>query len=194
MSKAFSKKQALAYTSNLLDNDPGNPDLVALVLHFAPKIPAKPKTSEQWLARFVAKPNGTRVQLQDLYSDGSRLIGCDGHTLAWAPTVHPKGYYCPKTMRPLGLDADLVYPDIDKVIPPLGKPLYDEVSRVDDIEDLRVREVNGIFSRDINGTWFNDEYLKRVTCCGPFDITGTRNGCIRGSCSMGDFVIMGLAR
>jgi hypothetical protein len=88
---------------------------LALLLYFAPSVPAKAKTPEQWLARFVANDKDVRSFLRYLHSDGTNMRATDGHILGWAPTNKPAGYYHPKTGDPV--ECSLVYPNIKRVIP-----------------------------------------------------------------------------
>lgn len=79
--------------------------LQALLLYFAPPVPARPKTPEQWVAR-AAGTKDTRPWVNYLHSDGQHLYGTDDHRVHRCPTELPAGVYCPKTMLPVtGVDA-----------------------------------------------------------------------------------------
>jgi len=82
--------------------DTFQPYLTQLLAHFLPKVPAKPKTPEQWIARGCADQHERREYLRFVYSDGARLIGCNGNRLhVWNTGQYPKGYYEPGTMTPV---------------------------------------------------------------------------------------------
>jgi hypothetical protein len=75
---------------------------------------------EKWVAQAVAGNKDIRPYLHRVYSDGSRLIGCDGNRLHWIETDRPKGYYDSKTL--LADDTcNIRYPDIDRIIPDKSK-------------------------------------------------------------------------
>lgn len=79
--------------------------LQALLLYFAPPVPARPKTAEQWVARAVGTRD-IRPWVNYLQSDGQYLYGTDGHRMHRCPTDLPVGAYCPKTLLPVtGTDA-----------------------------------------------------------------------------------------
>jgi len=87
-----------------------------LLRYFAPKAPKTPKTLFDWVSQAVAKKD-VRPYLNYVYSDGERIIGCNGHVLLVAPTgQYGKGYYCPKTKNHVE-SINYNYPEIDRLLP-----------------------------------------------------------------------------
>lgn len=83
---------------------------------FTPKHPAKPKTQEQWVWQAVAVKD-VRLYLNFAYSDGSRLIGTDGHRMhVWKTNKYAPGYY-DKNMIRVHETSWNRYPEIDRVVP-----------------------------------------------------------------------------
>lgn len=150
--KKVNKAEAFAMVRYAMEhNEPIQGDaLECLYKHFAPAIPKNVKEPWQWAAKAVAKKD-VREVLNYLYSDGSRLIGCDGHRLHVIPSDLPKGYYDTKTCDPV--DHDSVYPDIDRVIPAdLMGPYH--------LENYQTVEVlDGNPCVDIDGMYFNQKYV-----------------------------------
>jgi hypothetical protein len=162
---------------------------LALLLHFAPSAPAKAKTAEQWLARFVANDKDVRSFLRYLHSDGTHMRATDGHILGWAPTDKPAGYYHPKTGDPV--ECSFVYPDINRVIPTRNR---DSVV----VDPLTVQ----VIDRDLHGkssplvkigpAHFQKILLDKVANGGPVTmlVGATPNDSARGKGPLGEFVIM----
>lgn len=113
---AYSRKEAFAclYAAHERGATPTKEELQRLILHFAPSVPSKPKTPEQWVARAVGIKD-VRTYINYLYSDGVRLVATDGSRAHWCPTTLAQGYYEPRTLLPVALEDK--YPDIDRVIP-----------------------------------------------------------------------------
>lgn len=85
----------------LISGDPVTSNqLQALLLYFAPPVPARPKTAEQWVAK-AAGVRDVRPWVNYLQSDGKHLYGTDGHRAHRCPTDLPAGAYCPKTLLPV---------------------------------------------------------------------------------------------
>lgn len=89
-------------------------ELAEIYAYFIPAIPKKSANPELWAAVATAKKD-VRDYLNYLYSDGERLIGCDGHRIHWIETDRETGYFHPSTLDKL--DNKGGYPDIDRVIP-----------------------------------------------------------------------------
>jgi len=85
----------------------------SVMKYFMPSIPKKAKTSEQWCCKAVAKKD-VRYYITQVYSDGHRLAGTDGHRIHYVPTTLEEGFYCPKSM--IKTDMDAKFPDIDRII------------------------------------------------------------------------------
>lgn len=105
--KRATKKEAFDIVRDaLLTGDPVTSNqLQALVLYFAPPVPARPKTAEQWVAK-AAGTRDVRPWVNYLHSDGRHLYGTDGHRAHRCLTKLPAGAYCPKTLLPVtGDDA-----------------------------------------------------------------------------------------
>lgn len=75
----------LLHTDSICDDDKGV-ILAQLYQYFIPATPAKPKTAEQWIAKAVPKKD-IRYFLQYLYSDGSNLVGTDGHRMHYVENM-----------------------------------------------------------------------------------------------------------
>ena len=127
--KPASKKDAFAMIKSAFeiagDNGASLPteQLEALYKYFMPALPKAVKKDWQWISRAVGKRD-FRPTMNWLYSDGSRLMATDSHRLHIIPSTMTKGYYHPKTLDSIDLDA--VYPDIDRVIGNRGdfEPLH----------------------------------------------------------------------
>lgn len=186
--KAFNKKEAFDYVTELLHNDPGNAELASLYLHFAPKPPKEAKTAEQWVAQAVGIKD-VRFYLNYLYSDGVSLYATNGHILKWCPTDKPVGYYCPMTFNTVeGVDAK--YPDTARVIPPLSK----EGKRVFDLSNHTAEVLDGgKYTRYILGGFaFQKNYIDQCADGSILTITNEmeENRPIRGEHRFGEFVVM----
>lgn len=181
--KAMTRQQAFNHVATMLDINPTSADLQDLLLFFAPPMPKVPKTAEDWVAKAV-DPKDLRVSLQHLYSDGERLIGCDGHVLLYAPTKRPVGYYCRKTMLPVPMEEK--YPDVDRVIPKDNCHV-----EIDCLDGLPRRCHSGEFYRVIEGLAVNEKMLNLAFCCGPVDIKAVDGRSIKGRNGFGEFVLMG---
>ena len=90
-------------------------EIAEFYAYFIPNIPARVKDSRLWVGKAAAAKD-IRNYLNYTYSDGKRLIGCDGHRLHWIETEEYKeGFYIPATLDQVEDQGD--YPGIDKVIP-----------------------------------------------------------------------------
>ena len=95
-------------------------EIAPLYTYFMPPIPAKAKTPEQWVGKAVGKKD-VRYYLNFYYSDGRRLIGCDGSRVHLIPTELSEGYY-DAALHPI--DPQGRYPDIDRVVEMSGSEEY----------------------------------------------------------------------
>jgi len=91
-------------------------DQLADLYNFFKPVPGKqPKSAVEWVAQAMAK-NDVRGYLNNICSDGKRIIGCDGHRahIFTTPKYKP-GYY--DSQMNLIADDIASYPNIDRVIP-----------------------------------------------------------------------------
>jgi hypothetical protein len=111
-------------------------------------------------AMFMAKKD-TRHYLQYIYSDGSRLIASDGHTLITIDAAYPPGFYNAAGQKVEEPDFAR-YPDVDRVIPKKqGKP----VNLADGESSLSDGKKPEKLLR-INGTAFAQKYIDRMIKAG----------------------------
>ena len=89
-------------------------DMAQLYQYFTLKIPAKPKTVEQWVAKAMPKDD-IRYYLNYIYSDGNRIMATDGTRLHLAEIEYPAGYY-DQNMNFIHPVDWAQYPDIDRLI------------------------------------------------------------------------------
>jgi hypothetical protein len=186
--KKLNRKEAFAVVRESLETGEAMPACVleALYKHFAPSAPKNVKEAWQWAAKAVAVKDA-RGMLCHLYSDGKRLIGCDGHRLHIVPTALPVGYYDPKTCDPVDYDAQ--YPDIDRVIPT-------DLVRAVQLDDYQnVSTIDTFVSREVGECFFQENYLNdAVYCFGNWHVRPNTSGDrLYGSSDEGyQFVIMGI--
>lgn len=165
-------------------------ELEALFKHFAPNISSKAaKTPEQWAAKAVAGPKDVRYYLQYLHSDGKHLYATDGHRIHWIPTTLEAGFYDPKTLQPVKLDA--TYPNVLRVIPEHSGPLVTYIHKDCPLDTDKTGKWQ---QQSLDGVLFNPKYLAdasngtmgiHVELRGPTDP-------IRGKSEFGEFVVMPL--
>lgn len=131
-------------------------NLSGLYAFFLPPTPAKPKTDQQWVSKAVPKKD-IRHYLNYLYSDGSRLIGTDGHRLhVMHGTDLGKGFYNTELVK---LDVDATYPDIDRIIPIKGVTTIMHLSDFDQLETYTPECDNPTISVKLNDSHFNKSYI-----------------------------------
>lgn len=87
-----------------------------LLEYFAPAIPAKPKTSFDWLRKFMATKQDVRIYLRFIYVEKGRMVASNGHALAWCDTDLEDGFYNPATGLKDESMKDWSFPEFDKVI------------------------------------------------------------------------------
>lgn len=93
-----------------------NPDDIdSLLLYFAPALPKKAKTVEQWVAKAAANQKEHREYLRYLYVKEGVIMASDGQRAHRGKTTLADGYYCPHTLIPV--DFDYRYPDFNRVYP-----------------------------------------------------------------------------
>ncbi len=133
--------------------------LADLYRHFLP-LPGKViKTSEDWCIKALGKAD-IRSYLNWLYSDGSRLIGCDGHRLHVFETTDYKPGYYDQALNPI--EDKGRYPDIDRVIPAQKgreiklKTITGGEIKLSDHVSGKVEMVN------VRGSWVNRKYFEEA--------------------------------
>ncbi len=135
-----------------------------LYAYFAPAIPAKPKTPEQWVAKAMAKKD-VRYYLQYIYSDGARIMATDGHRVhIWHTDQYPAGFYDANMVQ---IEVDGTFPDINRVIPKnpdLSLPVA-ELS-IEHLFDSDSKPVDGY---KFDGVAINGAYMDQALSCQDFD-------------------------
>lgn len=90
-------------------------DVDALIRFFAPTLPKKAKSAEQWVAKAAADQYEKREYLQYVYVENGRAYASNGHRAHRCKTALADGYYDPATLLPV--DFDKPYPNIKAVFP-----------------------------------------------------------------------------
>lgn len=194
--KTATRKEAFELTRRMLETGEilTEYDLTRLVRYFAPPVPAKPKTAEDWLSRFVSTDPMRQECMQHMYSDGESMWATNGAALAWIPTQRPKGYYEAKTV--LSLPIEDAYVPVDKVMPQ-DTGVY---TRIPSLDELEGKTHGSTFIRCIEGLWFDQRYLAMaispgsITVQAPQNIAGAGflNECVKGENKFGNFVLMAM--
>lgn len=166
--------------------------LQALLLYFAPPVPARPKTPEQWVAKAVGVKDA-RTWVNYLQSDGRYLYGTDGHRVHRCATDLPAGAYCPKTMLPVtGDDAAAPSVMVERLRGWFNEPNAQTHGAIastdcerDVIDGKHPLHVSQLPDSDV---WVQSEYLDQAApewlgVLGPTDRVHGGNG-------FGDFIIM----
>lgn len=197
--KRATKSQALSVIKDALEtadrnqNSAGTIDrdkLESLFKYFIPNTRKRPaKTAEEWAAKACAHKDDLRDYLHYLYSDGRRLIACDGHRLHWIKTDKPRGFYCPSSFMPVDLDRKPI--EINKVIPKYKKLkiylLADYPIKIADYKNLPYQIIDkcGFNSRYLNDAANSSETIKfAIDSEDPIRAYGVNE--------FGKFVVMGI--
>lgn len=99
-----------------------------LLTYFAPAIPAKPKTTFQWVAKACGKKD-IRFYLNSVYCDGN-LVATDGRRLHIAYSVeHEHGYFEPRTQ--IKENISTTFPNYSRIMP---KEDYKDLRHVDNLK------------------------------------------------------------
>lgn len=187
-SEAFNIVRDALLTGDALTSN----QLQALLLYFAPPVPAKPKTGAQWVAR-AAGTKDTRKWVNYLHSDGRHLYGTDGHRMHRCRTDLPAGAYCPRTLLPVTGDS-AAWPTeiVERVRGWFSEPhaqSHGAITSVDCVRDITQDKFR------LNVSWLPDsdvrvqsEYLDQAApewlgALGPTDK-------VFGGNEFGDFIIM----
>jgi len=122
--------------------------------------PPVPRTPEKWVASAVCGKDDIREYLQYVYSDGTRIIGTDGHRMhIWKTDKYPKGFYHPKTMDKSTVPDDYRYPDVDRVIPKTFREDYVSSATIE-VEQLSISsEGHPIIIYKVGPAAVNAQYL-----------------------------------
>lgn len=168
-------------------------DLDSLLLYFAPPLPKKARTVEQWVAKAVASGKEARAYLRYLFVKDGIIMASDGHRAHRGKTSLADGFYCPKTFAPV--DFDGVFPDLDRVYPIRSKLGVFEVNTLVKGAVLKEKTGKTLAYRQIsNGAAVDEAYLADA-------LNGREDGVIRcddeGRCMVGDsefgeWVVMGM--
>jgi len=100
--KKPTKNEAFNLMRKLADKLPDDheQDLIRLFQFFTPATPAKPKSIEQWVAKF-AGVRDPRYYLNAIYVEDGTMVASGGYYLATITTEWENGWYDPKTLAPL---------------------------------------------------------------------------------------------
>ena len=163
-------------------------DLDLLINYFAPPVPKKPKTKEQWVALAVAKKD-VRKYLNYLHVRDKKLWATDGSRMHWCDTDLADGFYCPKTL--FLVDLAYKYPDTYRVIP--KKFETDTATLTKD--DWTIELDNKVRRTRINKHpkyKFQECLLLDALSAGDIKYRITDCGKMKGESVHGEFVVMGL--
>jgi hypothetical protein len=107
---------------DLKQGRPLAPDQIdSLLRYFAPALPKRAKTAEQWVAKAV-NPNDGRDYLRYVYVSNGVACGSDGHRVHRCRTTWPDGYYDPKTQLLVDFKPGGVgFPEVDRFFYREGK-------------------------------------------------------------------------
>lgn len=169
-------------------------DIDALLLYFAPAIPKKAKTVEQWVAKAAADPKEIREPLRYLYVKSGVVMASDGHRAHRGKTTLADGYYCPRTFAPVGFDG--IFPDINREYPDRKRMADFAVGALDKGAIMNEKTSKTLtYCRVPDGTAVNEAYLVDA-------LNGREDGIIyhdpeaarnmAGDSEFGEWVIMGM--
>lgn len=163
----------------------------ALLLYFAPALPKKARTVEQWVAKAAADAKEGREYLRHLYVKDGVVMASDGHR---GKTTLDDGYYCPRTFAPV--DFDGVFPDLNRVYPDRKRLAEFDVAELDKGAIMNEKTSKTLTYRRVpDGTAVNEAYLADA-------LNGREDGIIyhdpeaarnmAGDSEFGEWVIMGM--
>lgn len=187
------RNEAYEIVRTLLNGEIEQVDKIKLALYFAPSIPKKPKTKEQWVASAIDLKD-VRPQLHYLHSLDGKLYGTNGHIVFWCNTELENGFYHHQTLDKV--DTALIYPDVLRVIPKNNT----EFTLTDNPEKTlitsKAKPYSGYKIKEalIMGEYYN----KTLAGISPDQVTittynGPKNS-IAGFHSFGGFVVMPILR
>ena len=149
-------------------------EIAPLYTYFMPPVPAKPKTTEQWVGKAVGKKD-VRYYLNFYYSDGKRLVGCDGSRIHLMPTDLPEGFY-DRALNAVGEQGR--YPDVDRVIDLSGRDEHTVVNSELPIEP-RPKAESGFGYRMPHGGIVDKRYWDEATKGDAISTYGVANDNMR---------------
>jgi len=194
--KAATRNTAFELMLYLKQGLPLAPDQIdSLLRYFAPALPKRAKTAEQWVAKAV-NPNDGRDYLRYVYVSNGVACGSDGHRVHRCRTTWPDGYYDPKTQLLADFKpGDVGFPEVDRFFYREGKG---PVCGLENLETgiLTVGTGKGgapiEYKRVPEGVAVNRKYLMDATNgaeTGEIHDYGTR---MHGTSEFGDWVIQGV--
>ena len=131
----------------------------------------KPSDSPFKLASLFRAKTDVRYYLNAIYSDGEKLIACDGHTIIRVNHTAPKGYYHDNGLANPAMDAK--YPDFSRINKTINTQLYNECNPLDagntrDMIDAKkpFQVVHVTSEANKTGAWFNADYVDRARRAG----------------------------
>lgn len=193
----LNRKEAYAYIIALREEAPDTElyGLDALLNYFAPAIPKKAKTSEQYVAKAI-NPKDIRLALCNLASINGRLYGCDGHKVHHTTTDLPDGQYDPKTMLPI--ENPDQYPDVVRILQghsPTTPVVRTETIQPTNPDNPRLTILYPHHDSDTDKAAVNEQYLLSALngqsiASVDLHLTGTGLAGVAGTTDLGDFLIM----
>lgn len=106
---------ALVLDMKLGRRDLADYDVDALLRFFAPALPKRAKTAEQWVAKAAADKYEIRKALQYVKVEDGVAYASNGHRAHRCKTTLADGYYDPRTMLPVDMEERPI--DIKRVFP-----------------------------------------------------------------------------
>ena len=148
-------RELIDLSENLEEDSRQARSLAELYRYFMP-LPGKTvKTAEDWCKKAVGKKD-IRTYLNFLYSDGSRLIGCDGHRLHIIETTDYKAGYYDMALNPV--EDKGRYPNVDRVIPAQkGREI-----RLSTITGGKIEVYDKGEAINVKGAWVNRKYFNEA--------------------------------
>jgi len=131
----------------------------------------KPSDSPFKLASLFRAKKDIRCYLNAIYSDGEKLLGCDGHTIIRINHTVPKGFYHDNGIINPYIEA--VFPDLSRVDKTINTQSYNECNPLDANNErdmmgakkpFQVVRVTSEANKD--GLWFNADYIDRARRAG----------------------------
>lgn len=165
-------------------------DIDALLRFFAPALPKRAKTPEQWVAKAAAGPKEQREALQYARVEDGVMYASNGHRAHRCKTAKADGFYCPKTLLPVdfhgrAIDISRVFPSRTGLIPVPSETL--ESGAIPDKGRLTeyLRVPGGVA---VNRVYFEDA----TNGAPPEEIFYSYATMMFGDSEFGDWVIQGL--
>lgn len=184
-----SKKEAYEIVLNYKKScELSESDIDKLINYFAPPIPKKSKTVEQWVALAAGTKNEPRTNLRYLHVLDGFVYATDGDRLHWGKTDLQNGWYNPKTLLPVTYDKQPV--NYMKII---NQTTTCEACTV--VVDNLVKVV---VSMKINAfclpgdVFINEKYFNEAVQGRESIVVKTSNQLIHSSNEFGEFIILGV--